>query len=76
MTLSGATTPCQCGPGSDVNERVLRIPPSSSNTWASPNPGHSLGESYCSAEMQSVYYATPAEWASKFHFIIIIMLCR
>ena len=28
-------------------------------------PGHSLGESYTSAEMQSMYSATPADWATK-----------
>ena len=38
MNLSGATTPGQCRPGSDVSERVLRIPKSSGNAWASPNP--------------------------------------
>ena len=30
--LSGATTPGQSGPGSDGNERVVRIPQSSSIT--------------------------------------------
>ena len=34
-SISGATTPSQSGPGSDGNERVLRIPQSS-------YPGHSL----------------------------------
>ena len=27
-------------------------------------PGHSLGETYPSSEMQSVYSTTPANWAS------------
>ena len=63
-------TPGQSGPGSNANEEVLCIPQSSSITETSPSdclvsyPGHSLGESYPSAEMQLVYSATPAEWAS------------
>ena len=36
LTLSGATTPGQSGPGSDGNEEVLRIPKSPSVTGASP----------------------------------------
>ena len=58
-TLSGATTPGQSGPGSDGNDGVLRIPQSSSITRASSSDylvsylGHSLGESYPSAEMGS-----------------------
>ena len=71
--LSGATTPGQSGPGSDGNERVLRIPQSSSTAGTSPSdclvsyPGHSLwgGGSYPSAEVQSVYSTVPADWASK-----------
>ena len=45
-TLSGATTPSQCGPGSDGNEGVLHIPQISSITRTSPSdclvsyPGH------------------------------------
>ena len=67
-TLIGATIPGQSGPESDGNERVLRIPQSSSLTEASPSdcfvsyPGHSLGESYPSTETQSVYSAVPADW--------------
>ena len=63
-TLSGATTPAQSEPGS---EEVLRISQSSSFTEASPSdcfmsyPGHSLGESYPFAEMQSVYFAATAD---------------
>ena len=34
--LSGATIPGQSGPGSNVNEGVLRIPQSSSITGTSP----------------------------------------
>ena len=65
--LSGATTPGQSGPGSNDTEWVLCIPQSSSITGASPSdllgsyPGHLLGESYSSAEMQSVYSITPAD---------------
>ena len=49
-TLSGATTLGHSEPGSDGNERVLRIPQNSSITGASASdcsmsyPGHSLGE--------------------------------
>ena len=65
-TLSGATILGQSGPGSDGNKEVLCIHQSSSISWASPSdclvsyPGH-LGESYPSAEMQLVYFATPAD---------------
>ena len=68
-TLSGATTLDQSGLGSDDNEEVLRIPQSSSLTEASPSdclvsyPRHLLGESYSSAEIQSVYSAAPTDWA-------------
>ena len=59
--LSGATTPGQRGSGRNGNEGVLRIPQSFSITEASPSDclvsylGHSLKESYPSAEMQWVY---------------------
>ena len=59
----------QSGPGSDGNEGVLRIPQSSSIAGTSPSdclvsyPGHSLGSSYPSAEVQSVYSTAPADWA-------------
>ena len=65
-TLSGATTMGQSGPGRDGNKGVLHIPQNSSITGASQSdclvsyPGHSLGESYPSAEMQSVYSASPS----------------
>ena len=36
-TLSGATTPGQCEPGSDGNKGVLRIPQISSNTGTLPS---------------------------------------
>ena len=71
--LSGATTPGQIRTGSDGNERVLRIPQNSSITWTSPSgclmsyAGPSLvgGESYFSAEVQSMYSKAPVDWESK-----------
>ena len=68
-TLSGATTPGQNGPGSDGNEGLLLIPQSFSISGTSLSyclvsyPGHSLGESYPSAEKQSVYSTAPANQA-------------
>ena len=56
-TLSNATTLGQSGTGSNGNEGVLCIPQSSSITGTSPPDclvsylGHSLEESYPSAEM-------------------------
>ena len=67
-TLLDATTPGHCGSRSDSNKGVLRIPQSSSITGASPSdclisyPGHSLGECYPSAELQSMYFTVPADW--------------
>ena len=55
MTISGATTSGQSGPGSGGNEGVLHNPQGSSITGASQSdylisyPGHSLGVSYPSA---------------------------
>ena len=69
--LSGATTPRQSSPGGDGNEEVLCIPQSSSITEASSSdclelyPGQSLGKSYLSAEIQSVYSTTRSEWAKR-----------
>ena len=54
------------GPGSDANERLLRIPQSSSLTGTSPSDclvsytGHSLV-----GEQQSVYSTAPADWARE-----------
>ena len=68
MNLSGATTACQSGHGSDGNKGVLRIPQSSSVTGASPSdsvvsyPGHLLRESYPSADMQSMHSKAPDDW--------------
>ena len=67
----GATTPGQSGPGSNGNEVVLRIPQSSTVTGASPSDclvsylGHSLEESYPSAEKHSVYSTAPVDWATR-----------
>ena len=71
-TLSDATTAGQIGPGCDGNEGVLCIPQNFSIPGASPSDclvsyaGHSLGVSYLSAEMQSMYSAAPANWANTF----------
>ena len=68
--LSVATTPSQSEPGNDSNKGVLCIAQISSITGASPSDclmshlGHLLGESNPSAEIQSVYSAAPADWAS------------
>ena len=66
-TLPGATTPGQSRPWSDGSEGVLRITQSSSITGTSRSDclvsyrGHSLGESYPSAEIQSAYSTAPAD---------------
>ena len=65
-TLLGATTP-----GVMVMKGVLRIPQSFSITETSPSDrlvsyaGHSLGVTYPSVEMQSVYSTAPADWATE-----------
>ena len=70
-TLSGATSPGHSGPGSDGNEVVLRIPQSSGITVTSSSEclvsyiqdtRWWWGESYPSAEVQSVYSTAPAGW--------------
>ena len=68
--LSNATIPGQSETGSNSNEKVLRIPQSSSISWTSQSdclvsyPGHLLGgESYPSTEKQSVYSTSSADWA-------------
>ena len=69
MTLSVATILGHSGPGSDGNKGVLHILQNSSITEVLLSDclvsylGHSLGVSYPSAEMQSVYFAAPADWA-------------
>ena len=68
-TLSGTTSPCQSGAGSDVSEGVLCIAKSFSITEASLSdclvsyPEHSVVKSYPSTEMQLAYSAAPADWA-------------
>ena len=68
LTPSGAATPGQSGPGSDGNKGVLCILQSSSITGISLSdclvsyPGHSLGEFYPTADMQSVYSAASVDW--------------
>ena len=69
-TLLGVTTPSQNGPGNDGNEGILRIPQSSMTRASQPDclvsyTGHSLQGFYPSAEMQSVYSTTPADWAMR-----------
>ena len=64
--LSGATSLVQNEPGSDSKEGVFHIPQSFGISGASPldclesYPAHSLGVSYPSAEMQSVYSTASA----------------
>ena len=66
-TLSGITTTGHSGPGSDGNKGILCVPQSSSITGASPSNclvpylGHSFGESYSFAEIQSMYSAAPID---------------
>ena len=70
-TLSGATIQGHSEPRRDGNERVFYIPQSSSITGTLPSdflisyPGHLLGWSYTSAEVQSVYSTAPADWAKR-----------
>ena len=62
--LSGSS---QSETGNNGYEGVLHIP-QSSKTGASPSddvmsyPEHSMGESYTSAVMQTVYFAAPIDW--------------
>ena len=55
--LSDATSSSQSGSGSNGNEGNCHIPQISKAGYQMVYPGHSLGESYHSAEMQS------ADWA-------------
>ena len=69
-TLSGATTPRQSEPGNNRNEWVIHTPQRSSINGTSPLDclmsclEHSFGGSYPSAEVQSVYSTTPANWTT------------
>ena len=66
MNLKSAVILGHSGPGNDGNKEVLCIFQSSSITGASPSDclmsysGHLLGESYPSADVQSVYSIAPA----------------
>ena len=70
-TLPGAATTGKKGPGGDGHEDVHRIPQILIITEASSSDclvsytGLSLGESYPSAQMQSVYSAAPIDWAKN-----------
>ena len=59
-TLSGAITLGQSGPESDGNEGALRVPQALKAHCLVSYPGLSLGESYPSSEMQSVYSTAPS----------------
>ena len=50
---------------SDGNEGVLFIPQNSPSDCLVSKPGQSVGESYPSTEMQSMYSAVPADWANN-----------
>ena len=69
-TISDSASTVQRGPESDDNNMVFYILQSSRITEASPSDflvsylGYTLGESYLSAEMQSVYSPVPADWAN------------
>ena len=58
-----------CGPASDGNEKVLRIPQCFYITETSPSdclvsyPGHSLWGSYLPAEKQLIYSTAPVNWS-------------
>ena len=65
MTLSGATTPGQSGPGNNVTKGVLCIPQSSSingvlpSDCLEPYQEYSLRKFYPFAEIRSGYFAAP-----------------
>ena len=70
MGLTGTITPSQSRLGSNGNERVLQIPQSprtgaSSSDILESSPGHLLGKSYTSVEMQLAYSTAPADWAGN-----------
>ena len=72
MNISSTTTLGQSGPAGNGNKGVLHIPQSSitgtsPSDYLVPYPGHTLGEFYPSAEMQSMYSAAPANWAIPFY---------
>ena len=61
-TLSGFNTPGQSGTGSDSNKGVLCITGASRLDCFVLYRRQSLGKSYPSAKMQSVYSDAPADW--------------
>ena len=80
MTLLGATTPGQSGPGSGVNEGVSKAPAllelhhKMQTAFYSYQINFEIYQyivvvvgwgSYSSAKMQSVYSATSADWAEN-----------
>ena len=73
FTSTATITLDQSGPVSNGNAGVLYIS-QSSKTGVSPSDGlvlysgHSFGEGYSSAEMQSVYSIAPADNASRGQF--------
>ena len=76
-TLSSATTPGLCGPGSNGNEEVLHIIQTSGtevsqlDCLVSDQDTRLAGGSYPSANMQSVYSTSPsADWA-PWNFVIV-----
>ena len=75
-----ATTPTQSEIWSDGIEGLLRIPQIFSITGASTSdclvtyPGHLLGESPLSAEMQSVYSVTSIDWAWLFFCMSLVVM--
>ena len=83
-TFLGATTLGQSGPTSNGNEGVLHIL-QSTKVGALPSdclmsyPGLLLLGSYLSAEMQSIYFTAPVDWANKkvmvlFEYLSVIQL--
>ena len=70
-TPSGATTPGQSGSRSDGNEGVLHIPPKLQHYWNITIIVFSvisrvlLRRSLTSAEVPSVYFTAPDDWAKE-----------
>ena len=61
-TLSGTTSLGQNGPESNGISQNFSITGTSSSNCLVSYPGHSVGWSYPSAEMQSVYSTAPVDW--------------
>ena len=71
-TLSGATTSSRSKPGRDDNEGYSEFPkapaflePDHQIGWYHIQDTHWVGESYPSANMQSMYSAVQADWARE-----------